>query len=168
MPPAPGVRPRPTSGREITVSGRATTRPAKAASSMPAPMQAPWRRASTRGPSSARSRAGLRVRRIRWAVAGSGSVPNSARSPPLQNDGPAPSSTTRSIEGSAEATSSASTSWSRSAVFTALCRLGRDNVTCSSAPLLSTTTAGPASDPGPPPGAVARQRANSEPAWSIE
>jgi hypothetical protein len=58
-------------------------------------------------------RAGLRVKRIRWDDAGSGKSPNSLRSPPLQNDGPAPRSTMRSTESSAMATLSASTRPSR-------------------------------------------------------
>ena len=41
------------------------------------------------------------------------SVPNSARSPPLQNDGPLPDSTTSVTEGSRRATSSASSSAAR-------------------------------------------------------
>ena len=53
-----------------------------------------------------------RVMRISWAVSASGVVPNSARSPPLQNDRPAPPSVTWST-GSATASSSASTSASR-------------------------------------------------------
>jgi hypothetical protein len=36
VPPAPGIRPMDTSGSRNVVPGRATTRPAKAASSMPA------------------------------------------------------------------------------------------------------------------------------------
>jgi formyl-CoA transferase len=41
VPPAPGTRPRPISGRAIRVSAAATTRSANAASSMPDPTQAP-------------------------------------------------------------------------------------------------------------------------------
>ncbi len=44
----------------------------------------------TRSPSWLISRPGLRVSRLTWAVAGSLNRPNSARSPPLENDGPAP------------------------------------------------------------------------------
>ena len=104
VPPAPGTRPRDSSGRAKRVSGWATTRPAKAGSSTPAPMHEPWARTSTRDDRRATRRAGLRVRRIRCDDAGSGKSPNSSRSPPLQNDGPAPRSTIRSIESSTRAT----------------------------------------------------------------
>ena len=50
-------------------------------------------RTSTRGDSRATRRAGLRVRRITCEEAGSGKSPNSSRSPPLQNDAPAPRTT---------------------------------------------------------------------------
>ncbi len=40
-PPAPGTRPMPTSGSPKNASGAATTRPAYAAISVPAPIQAP-------------------------------------------------------------------------------------------------------------------------------
>ena len=41
VPPAPGTRPSPSSGSEITVAAWATTWPASAGTSMPAPMHAP-------------------------------------------------------------------------------------------------------------------------------
>ena len=90
VPPAPGTRPSATSGSWKKAPGSATTRRQKAGSSAPAPTQAPCTRASTRSATRASSAAALRVERIACAVAGSGSVPNSSRSPPLQKLGPAP------------------------------------------------------------------------------
>ncbi len=116
VPPAPGTRPIATSGSRNVASAAATTRPAKAGSSTPAPTQAPWTLAVTRSATAARAAATLRSTRMRWAVAGSGVVPNSVRSPPLQNDGPSPSSTTRRT-GSAAATARPSSRASRIAAL---------------------------------------------------
>ena len=90
VPPAPGIRPRDTSGRPKVASALATTRPANAGSSTPDPRQAPC---DVRGHA-----VGDRVDgapalwsiRTRCAVAGSGREPNSSRSPPAQNAGPSP------------------------------------------------------------------------------
>ena len=94
-------------------------------------------------------------------------MPNSARSPPLQNDRPLPVSTTSVIDGSRRATSSASSSAARMSVENALCRCGRLNRTCRRSPSrsactgsgMSGTVAGPRS---------ASQRANSGPDCSVE
>ena len=77
-------------------------------------MQAPCRCTCNRSAIWWASRAGLRVRRVTWAVAGSGNEPNSARSPPLQNDGPLPVRCTAVMLSSAAASVSASDSPSRS------------------------------------------------------
>lgn len=134
VPPAPGISPIPTSGNRITVSGAASTRPANAASSIPAPTQAPCRCAVTRGPHSWSSAAGLRRTRSRWAWAGSRDVPNSARSPPLQNAAPFPYRSTCAIDGSATATCSASHRASRVRASNALRTHGRSKVMASRSP----------------------------------
>ncbi len=61
-------------------------------------------RRPSRAVSSSSTSAGLCRVRARWALAGSANVPNSARSPPLQNDAPLPTSTTSSTDGSRRAT----------------------------------------------------------------
>ena len=111
--------------------GSATTRPANAASSMPAPMQAPWRWTVVRSATAWTARPGWRASRTANAVAPSATEPNSWRSPPEENDGPRPRRSTDGIDGSAAATPRASTSWSRSAVSTALCTSGRSSSTSS-------------------------------------
>ena len=73
-----------TSGSATVVSSVASTALAKAASSMPAPMQVPCRWVVTRGAICLSHHPALRWVRMPWAVAGSVRVPNSARSPPLQ------------------------------------------------------------------------------------
>ena len=65
VPPAPGIRPMATSGRRNVAPGRAVTRHAAAGTSMPAPTQAPCRRAVSRSPRSRTRRAGERRVRIR-------------------------------------------------------------------------------------------------------
>ena len=72
--------------------------------------------------------------RTACAVAGSGEVPNSSRSPPLQNAAPAPSSTISAIETSSSASASASASASRIAEENALRRRGRSSVRRERAP----------------------------------
>src|SRR5258706_522500 len=79
------------SGNMKVVAGSAITRPPKAGSSTPAPTHAPCTRVVTFGPSSANHQPALRVPRTKCPVTGSGVAPNSLRSPPLQNVGPAPS-----------------------------------------------------------------------------
>ena len=145
MPPAPGTRPSDTSGRAITVDGSARTSAANAGSSMPEPKHAPWRWTVTRSATAAMARPALCCRRTRWAVAGSGKDPNSSRSPPAQNEGPAPRRWTRRIEGSARTSRKASTSASRMARFRALRTSGRVRTTCSSSPSRRTATGGPSS-----------------------
>ena len=87
----PGTSPRPSSGRAMHGVRRGDRRGGRGAgTSMPAPMHAPWRCTCRRSAIWWARRAGLRVRRVTWAVAGSGNEPNSPRSPPLQNDGPLP------------------------------------------------------------------------------
>ena len=58
---------------------------------------------------------------------GSAKVPNSARSPPLQKDGPFPARTTSVTVSSSSATASASNSSARASVLNALWRSGRLN-----------------------------------------
>ena len=168
VPPAPGTSPSASSGRAMTVSGAATTWCASAGTSMPAPMHAPWRCTWSRSAIWWARRAGLRVRRVTWAVAGSGNDPNSARSPPLQNDGPLPARCTAAIVSSAAARVSASASPSRSAAVTALWRRGRLSVTCRSSPTRSTSTGGSRSGGSPPSSRELRHAANSGPACSVE
>ncbi len=117
VPPAPGMSPMETSGNRIRVSGAATTRPAVAAISMPAPTQAPWTWAVVRDATGATAAATLREMRTRWAFTGSGAVPNSSRSPPLQKLGPRPDKWTDSTVSSVAATASASHKASRRAAF---------------------------------------------------
>ena len=100
VPPAPGMSPRWTSGREMRADGAATTRWAKAASSIPEPTVAPWMRTVVLSATSAMARPAFRCKRTRWPVTGSGRDPNSSRSPPLQNESPVPAITTEVIEGS--------------------------------------------------------------------
>ena len=72
------------------MAGSATTRWANAASSTPAPMQAPCTCTTVRPAHRSIQIAAPRLTRTAWAVAGSAAVPNSDRSPPLQNDGTRP------------------------------------------------------------------------------
>ena len=111
--PAPGTKPMATSGSRNVASERATTVDANAGSSTPAPTHGPWTKACTLGARRARWMPALRVVRTTWAAAGSAAVPNSSRSPPLQNAGPSPLSTTRSTDGSTAPSWSAATSSSR-------------------------------------------------------
>ena len=84
--------------------------------------------------------------RTRWAVAGSGKVPNSSRSPPLQNEGPAPSTWSSTTEGSATTVRRAATSSSRIAAPNALCTVGRLSVMRTRAPSRATMTGGSAGE----------------------
>ena len=72
VPPAPGISPSESLGREICVPAAATTRRAKAGSSIPDPAQAPCRCAVTRSATSSIARPTLCCSRTRCAVAGSG------------------------------------------------------------------------------------------------
>ena len=97
---------------------------------------------------SAATRVGDRVNRVRWAIAGSAKEPNSSRSPPLQNDRPAPRNAT-TIESSLTAIDSASAKASRISRLNALCLDGRLRVMFSVSPSRWTKTTGsPDSDPG--------------------
>ena len=106
------------------------TVPAAAASSIPPPKATPWIRAVTHA-----HRAGggdgrvTAPGRVTWAVAGSGNDPNSSRSPPEQNEGPSPRSTTVVVDGSSSATARAATRSSRSRRSIALCRWARSSTT---------------------------------------
>ena len=171
VPPAPGIRPSANSGRPSTASGWQLTRPQKAAISSPLPCTWPWISARHAGPSrsviSASASAGLCRVRARCAVAGSANVPNSARSPPLQNDGPLPASTTSRIDGSRRATSSASSSAARASVENALCRATRLNLIVNRSSTRCATTGSERSGTVAGPRSVS-QRANSVPDCSVE
>ena len=144
VPPAPGIRPRLSSGRPSTASGRACTHPQNAAISSPLPSTWPCTSARqsrpSRAVSSSSTSAGLCRVRARCALAGSAKVPNSARSPPLQNDGPLPRQHDLGDRRVERATSSASSSAARASVENALCRCGRLNRTCRRSPSRSACT----------------------------
>ena len=95
------------------MSAVASTVPAKAASSIPAPIAAPCRCACIRGLSLLISDAAFRVERMAWAAAGSPVRPNSDRSPPLQKLGPRPQRWIAATESSEHATARAATRSSR-------------------------------------------------------
>ena len=145
VPPAPGMRPRPISGRAAVKSLRAETRAAKAGSSTPEPAHGPWTRASRRGPRAAIDRPMLVASRTMWAAAGSLKVPNSSRSPPLQKLGPSPRSTMSVSESSAAASARPSRSPSRRDRLSALRTWGRLSTSSRRSPWRITLTAGPGS-----------------------
>ena len=131
VPPAPGIRPSASSGRPSVASGAAhhvtaERRHLQAAAEHLTVHLGAARRAQPRVSSSSAS-AGLCRVRARCALAGSTKVPNSARSPPLQNDSPLPPSTTSVTPGSTRATVKASSSAARASVENALWRCGRLN-----------------------------------------
>ncbi len=133
---------------------------------MPEPTVEPWMWTVVRSATSASTRPALRCSRTRCAVAGSGRVPNSSRSPPLQKESPAPRRTTEVTEGSATATCRADTSSSRMAASKAFSTWGRWRVMDSSAPWRSTNTGGPSPAGRSRLGAPRRHAANSGPDWS--
>ena len=129
--------------------------PAPARSTRPSPVRCPAPGRAPRRGTGAQA-CGQLVERQRRAVpgagecalAGSANVPNSARSPPLQKDGPLPDSTTSSMDGSRRATSSASSSAARASVENALCRCGRLNRTCRVSPSARQAPVGDVRHPG--------------------
>jgi len=94
VPPAPGMSPMETSGRENVAESVASRLPAKAANSTPAPTAGPCTRTVRRSASRSSQGAALADDRIRCAATGSATVPNSAGSPPQQNADPLPASRT--------------------------------------------------------------------------
>ena len=107
VPPTPGIMPRPVSGKLKLASVAATHWSQSIAISKPPPATAPCTPAMIGWVSLVRVPQTSRCQRMRRAAVGDGALPNSRRSPPLQNARPLPNRTTARTSGSSRTAVSA-------------------------------------------------------------
>ena len=115
VPPAPGTRPNADLGQAEERVGRGDDPPGERRQLDPRAQARPVRVHDDAIGAQVDPAGGMAGQPHRVRGRGVADVPNSSRSPPLQNDGPAPASSTELDGGSATATASASTSASRTA-----------------------------------------------------